>query len=119
MILCLFSERGLSDVVKNGRILVERHALESSAIALKGQWKFFHQQFIAPEQVNQLNQSFQFVAVPGAWNDVVEKTGFDGEPGYTYGTYVLEFAVTNDVKSATLELNHVTSSYRLYLIDNC
>ncbi|KUO64307.1 MAG: hypothetical protein APF84_09730 [Gracilibacter sp. BRH_c7a] len=83
--------------------------------SLNGEWLFFYQQFVLPDNPDTKNHSAHgLIDVPGLWNSFQyqdEKIGSSG-----YGTYKLKVLLPPDHKEKlAVKVPDMSSSYRLYI----
>jgi signal transduction histidine kinase len=88
------------------------------ALPLKGEWRFFWNQLVVPEQVLvELEKPADYIQIPNAWNDHIDPIGHQAIGGIGYGSYLLRVDGLNRVEELGLNLSHATSCYKLWVID--
>lgn len=103
-------------LVKGGQIDVSKWDFKSSGnIRLDGQWEFYWNQLIDPDEFQLSNQQKTFIDVPGKWNKKI--MGNEILSGSGYGTYRLniKFDESELHTDKALFLMNVYTSYRLWI----
>jgi len=103
-------------VVKDGLInLTEWNFAKDGIVNLSGQWKFYWNRHIPPEQIGSqdLSSNSILMKVPGTWNGYsVQDKKISGNG---YATYYLRVLIDPKQTHLALKLLDMSSSYRLYI----
>ena len=88
---------------------------QDGTIPLNGMWEFYWKQLLTPDDFKSRGRpsSFQWVAVPDAWNDVEvdgEAIGSDG-----FATYRTTIKLGEQLETLALKLLTVSTAYRLWI----
>jgi hypothetical protein len=81
----------------------------SKRLPLKGTWRFFENQLLTPEEVDQ-SPSIRYTSFPALWND----HRVDGK-GTGYATYALTVLLPDSMTRLAFELPQMYSSYNLWV----
>lgn len=77
-----------------------------NALELNGDWLFYWEKFVSPN--NQTIKSDSFIPVPGEWQNF-------GYPVFGYASYQLFIKLPKDSPSLSLDLKSIACSYELYI----
>lgn len=120
-IICLLSFRCgylRSDVnVENGILEIEKSIFfdEYKYKALDGEWFFFPNEFVEPENIEERISESELIKVNAHWNRQ-PKDGKDPFLGQGYGTYYLKIILNSkSPQELSLRLMSVSSAYRLII----
>tara|TARA_R110001592_G_scaffold130225_3_gene343347 strand:+ start:2590 stop:6009 length:3420 start_codon:yes stop_codon:yes gene_type:complete len=100
-----FSEEAILD-------LREHDWSEGQIHSLQGNWDFYWQQLIAPEEFAQNTTKAIPFPVPGAWNSPPE--GFQKFPGFGHATYRVTVLVPAEKTDLFLSIPDMASAYQLW-----
>lgn len=81
--------------------------------SLSGQWNFFPDRLVNPEQLTELEDQAIAQSVPGTWNNVVSQESWHNA-GHGVGTYWLKITGANANTVANLRLKHICSNTRIF-----
>lgn len=97
----------------NGQITVNPADFsERKTLALIGDWSFFWQQLLEPEQINRPLSASSLVKGNGGWQST--KYGLGHDP-IGFGTYHLEVFLPQGTNNLALHIPLIESAYRLYI----
>jgi two-component system sensor histidine kinase ChiS len=85
---------------------------EGKIHSLQGNWDFYWQQFIAPEEIVQHESAATTFPVPGAWNSPPE--GIQKYLGFGHATYKVTVLVPPDKTDLFLAIPDMASAYKLW-----
>ena len=95
----------------NGIIdLSEVNFQKNSTVNLDGEWEFYPNEFIYPNQI--ISSKPGLIVVPTAWN--LQSGSYSIYPKYGYGTYKVKIKLNNNIDFPTLKFQYIGSSYRLF-----
>ncbi len=98
---------------ENGIIDLRGFDLDQQVVSLDGEWKFFWNQLLKPEDfLNENQPPYQLIEVPRAWNDL-EVAG-ELLPTTGFATYRALFLVDQRSQLMGIEVPRVLSSFRLW-----
>lgn len=85
----------------------------NKVVALTGQWEFYWDRFLAPEEFSsgQKPQPDSFMKVPGVWSQN-KGTNYSGEG---FATYRLSLSYPKTLKDPALSIRQVANAYKLYV----
>ncbi len=100
--------------LENGRLnAAEWDFSEQGLLELGGEWLFFHQLLLSPEQLNEVartGDSGEYLRIPGFWNWQNEEY-----PAKSYGTYVAQIELPEDMRQFGIYIEEVHTSYKLFI----
>ena len=97
-----------------GLIDLSEENIESGNFILEGQWEFYWEQLLTPEDLPAFNPAF--VHVPSLWNNL-ELNGKPLSP-HGYATYKLKVILPHHQSEMGLTIYDVYSSYKFYVNKN-
>ena len=100
-----FSEEAILDLRQNDWSEGQIHSLQ-------GNWDFYWQQFIEPDEFQKLESNPIPFPVPGAWNSPPE--GFQKFPGFGHATYKITVLVPQHITNLFLSIPDMASAYKLW-----
>jgi two-component system sensor histidine kinase ChiS len=100
-----FSEEAAIDLRKDDWSLGQIHSL-------RGNWDFYWQQFISPEELVQHASNTTTFPVPGAWNSPPK--GLHKYPGFGHATYKVTILVPPGKIDLFLAIPDMASAYKLW-----
>lgn len=99
---------------KEGIIDLSNIYFEDNFINLDGEWEFYWEQLIEPDQINKDNMT-GYIKVPGSWNKYLKNQGLgDKSKSNGYGSYRLTLIMEEDSKLA-LRIPRMHTAYKLWL----
>lgn len=107
----IFSNLGFSQTAKKGIIDLSDVKLEDNAIPLNGEWEFYWEELLLPEEID--GREKDYYEFPKLWNDGVTQNGVELE-SKGYATYKLKVVLPKRTPQLTLAINEMYSSYKLY-----
>lgn len=98
--------------VKNGELVLEEDVLNSKDyINLNGEWDFYPNELLMPDQIDK-NDQFNQVAVPGSWIN----SGLESGTAIGYGTYSLKVTVEELTGELIgLRVNNINNASKIYV----
>lgn len=100
-----FSEEAIIDLRENDWSDAQIHSLQ-------GNWDFYWEQFIDPDEFSKSNHQAISFPVPGAWNSPPE--GFQTFPGFGHATYRVTILIPTNKTELFLAIPDMASAYRLW-----
>ena len=92
-----------------------RDFLETDSVRLNGEWEFYWNQLLSPEDFKKEPGAadIRYIRVPSVWND----GSWYGEelPGYGYGTYRLTVLTDGSDQMLAVKMKEIFTSYRLWI----
>lgn len=82
-----------------------------SVLPLSGDWGFYINQLIAPDQIKKGSIPENVIDFPSTWNGISDSHN----PGIGFATYQLRIILANHIHSLALELPHAYCNYRLWV----
>ena len=87
---------------------------EDGPLPLRGEWIFLHSVLLSPKEFIQFNdvliQEQEYISVPGFWNLQIPS-----HPAESYGTFVLQVLLPQDLQRYGLYIQEISSAYTLYI----
>ena len=110
------SEKKIPPKVIHGILDLNRWDLEKDGpIELAGEWEFYWEQHLTPEDFSQLNppEKTGFMNLPGCWNGYMLK----GKqlPGDGYATYRLNILLNNQKGDLAFKLKDIHTAFVFYV----
>lgn len=90
-------------------VIDARHWNFSQRLPLKGNWNFFENQLLSPDQISAQTDS-RYTSFPSLWND----RRVDGK-GVGFATYSLTVLIPDSLEKMALEIPQMYSSYKLWV----
>jgi hypothetical protein len=90
---------------ENGTLDARKIMLDEVRLPLNGQWLYFENQLLLPEEVQDLRGAP--VVFPKTWNE-------EGKSGVGFGTYSLKILPPSNIPALALEIPQLYSSYELW-----
>ena len=111
----LFSQANDIPVTRGGKLDLRNWDFQNARpVALKGQWEFYWQQLLVPQDFEKsLNLSPQFPEFPALWNDI-KRNGMS-LPSNGYATYRLTILTDSTLPVLALEVPDFYTSYRMWI----
>jgi HPt (histidine-containing phosphotransfer) domain-containing protein len=87
-------------------------------LLLKGEWRFFWQKLLTPEQLQQaLAEPPSYLKVPGSWNHFKDPATGKAAGGLGYGTYVMQVNGISSIPDTAFYMPFASTAYRLWVVD--
>lgn len=83
---------------------------ENDVVRLDGQWKFFWNQLLAPNEVKP-DEIIEYIEIPSSWNKHIRN---EEQSGYGYATYRLLFKTSGNIRLA-LKVPRMFTAYELWM----
>ncbi|MDA1923970.1 ATP-binding protein [Bacillus cereus] len=83
---------------------------EKNLVTLNGEWKFYPNVLLTPDQMKENNKDYEYINVPGNWKERVDRTHQK-----EYGTYALSIKVKNSNENYGLKIQRVHNQFDLYV----
>ncbi len=85
---------------------------ENGKLSLKGEWEFYWNQLLAPEDIRPSSQSTSYVAMPMLWNhiNINEEVKHFG-----CATYRLKVALPEQIELLAFHMENIYSSYKVWI----
>ncbi|MDF2596785.1 MAG: putative regulator of cell autolysis [Clostridia bacterium] len=102
--------------VHNGRAdLTENDLKGNELVALKGQWEFYWDKLLLPEdfRTEKSPKMDSLMKVPGSWTE--GRHGIQVYPKHGVATYRLLLSYPEAIKDPAVRIRHVATSYKLYV----
>ena len=85
---------------------------QRKTLALDGDWTFYWQQLLAPEQLKASNNKSTFIKGQGGWQSSAYKQEYNA---IGFATYHLDVALENAANNLAIRVPQIESAYRLYI----
>ena len=108
---CSTQNAQATTLAKAGLINLQQYQLKDMAVTLDGEWEFYWNQLLEPDQIRHEKLS-AMVSFPSSWN----RYQIDGEkvPGFGYATYRLRFLSAED-QILSLKIPKIRTAYILWV----
>ena len=108
---CSTQNAQATTLAKAGLINLQQYQLKDMAVTLDGEWEFYWNQLLEPDQIRHEKLS-AMVSFPSSWN----RYQIDGEkvPGFGYATYRLRFLTAED-QILSLKIPKIRTAYILWV----
>jgi signal transduction histidine kinase/DNA-binding response OmpR family regulator len=114
---CARGTAGISSPVARQGFLDLTHwnFARNGLVELKGEWEFYWNQLLAPQDFTAGKPSQSTIAaVPGSWSDVTDASG-KKFPGKGYATYRLKIALGSEAPDIYLQRFYIHTAFRVFL----
>ncbi|HYX37781.1 MAG TPA: 7TM diverse intracellular signaling domain-containing protein [Oligoflexus sp.] len=89
-----------------------------SGLPLKGEWRFFWNQLVTPEQLPEaLQQTPAWLPVPGGWNQFKDPVTQKPVGGPGYGTYLMRINGLSAIDQPGITMPFAASCYKMWVLD--
>lgn len=95
---------------EDGIIDLTQLNLESDIIRLDGEWEFYWNRLIEPDEIGP-DLAAGYISIPSSWNKYI---GNEAHSGYGYATYRLQFLASENIRLA-LKVPRLLTAYDLWV----
>lgn len=102
-----------SKQASDGQITIQSSDFSKrKTLALAGDWSFFWQQLLEPDQVKESPQKSVLIKGSGGWQSATHGLDYDA---IGFATYHLDVALQQDASNLAIRIPQIESAYRLYI----
>lgn len=97
----------------NGQLTIQQSDFsQRKTVALTGDWSFYWQKLLEPDQLKELTKKSTFVKASGGWQSAKQSSAYNA---IGYATYHLDISLQQSAYNLAIHIPQIESAYRLYI----
>lgn len=111
----IVKDKSLPSAIKGKLDLSTVNLYSKKSIPLNGEWSFYWQQLLNPNEITEKNTSIDFISIPGTWN--TQKYRGRPLPKHGFASYQLKIKLDKSYERLAIRVPSIGTAYELFIDD--